>query len=174
MPVLRVLASDFEALGSDGAVRKKWRDITPLELLLAERLRRAEAIECEAATAQELRDKARAAISTTYDVTRSRRHCVRGADVVKVARDGIGPTRALGLYRLILNVVEEMGGLLVYPRNRFMVNGFRPIEMSDVEGVAYAKSLRRDPWAEEHPEYFIQWERRKARRLKYREGDSGT
>lgn len=151
---------------------KSWRQITPLEMLLAERLRRAEVAEDEIAEGDGLREKIRDAIAARYAVTRSRRHCVRGADVVRTVRAAVGP-RGKGSYRVILNVIEEMGGRFVYPRNRFMVNGFRPLGMTDVEGVEYAKELRRDPWSRANPGYWRAWERRKGRWPKYREGSDG-
>jgi hypothetical protein len=142
--------------------QRDWRGVTPLELLLAERLRRAETVVDETAEEERLRTAIKSAIESSFVVTRSKRHCVR---LIDVQRAGRVPGAAM---RLVASVIQEMGGVVARPRNRRMVNGFKHAEMDDLEANAYAKKLRFNPWLELHPEYRVQWEERKARRSSWR------
>jgi len=143
---------------------RAWEKLTALELLLRERLRRAEVVVDETAEEQRLRLAVKAAIQSRFVVTRSRRHCVRLRDVQSVGVAVPGARRAL-----VTSVALEMGGLIARPRNLRMLNGFRHLEHTDVEGVAYAKSLRADPWAKEHAGYWNDWAARTKRRAKWKD-----
>jgi hypothetical protein len=129
----------------------RWVKMTALELLLAERLRRAETL--EETSDEKVRSEVVAAIQSRFVVTRSRRHCVRLTDVMKA---GLRAPRARR--PLVGSVIAELGGIIARPRNRSMVNGFRHAEHSDLEGVAYAKSLRHDPWSDTNAEYKRKWD----------------
>lgn len=128
---------------------KDWRAVTPLELLLNERLRRALSCEDEDDRHQRLRARIREVIEASFVVTCSRRHAVRLIDVIAAVRAVMGKqvSGSVGLpRRLIRSVVEEMGGRHVHPRNRRLVNGMRLAGETDEEGTARTKQLRVDPF----------------------------
>lgn len=128
---------------------RDWRNITALELLLAERLRRAETCEDEVVAQQKLRDRVRTGIEAHFVVTCSRRHAVRLTDVKAAAGERGKPgTQWYISNALIRSVVEEMGGKHVKRRNRRFVNGLRLASETDAEANVRTRRLRHDPWEE--------------------------